>query len=1047
MHSPGRKDEEQCSDTNTRQRKPSWKDAQDGDENEHDNSPRIDDEARTSPEGRTPQPQTNITIKDAGSSSQENIYFTGRLPTIVSVAPTEPSDQGSINDLKPNDGHKEEVDTKQSAVEKLDIPEEEKGEHLSHKRKEISIDKTQRKSPQHDLSETNAEREQSQASTPEKEREETDLTAINSVAEENEANHITDSFPAEPNMTVGDIDSFTSKVVGTTYTRERHSQFDNLQHLKNIDSYIAENRLKRETTLGDVGDKQQKPEKTLTPDIQTDDIEKLNDKQEDRDDAFYDATHSEERKHKLKMGHETNVNEDKTTSEQKDQSNTVQKERGESDVLPTQEKHHADERDKMENKTFLTTIKEKTEVSDDLSRIEKKTPDVDHKQPSTQTEEETLREIIISAKRAIGDDTIETTTEGGTSDWTTIVATTTDNTSAVTRGTFMSVKGDSLRKNKRPTRTTPSVDLSSTEGEASLICSSCLRTDNNVHSSGFCAVCQKYLCSTCITTHTVNKQTAKHEILACYCKNELEINKYIKATAFCSNCNNFLCEKCTIDHAGKRMYRHHKIIQSSFVSKPHNLKTTVSQFLNSIQDQVEAERAHKKPTKKEVTEKLRKSKAKSQKYDPYKFGNRNVLPSLYPGPKKSLGSSYWTSPKWPKTSVPALPYLVQPVAVRQRMVNNPYIAQHQPMGFAGGQQIANVLHAAKITQMKTAYRAKDSADVFRLRSEAGSRLRLHDLDSSFANRSIASRGVSESATVGVITHPEPKLMKAELVKEHSLSIPFPSGEDPVEISSIIVLMNARLAILDKNNNNIKYYTKAYNCKAALQFHSKIVQICASNLCPSDMYAATAKHVYEISVIKGLELQKKYTVDIKRIEGIACWKYGWLVIQKKTGVTWELRLFDYRGNIKSKLEVLNPASAEIQTCQLYHVCPSRGSKYLSISDTKNACVVTVDLVTRKIVSEVNFAEEDVSDHDHEADIEANNAMRLCPTHLTSDHHDNLYAVCGRQVMQVSRRGELVGALLSVPPEAPPLGSLVYNRYRKHLYVQTGPDIIKVYKVSE
>ncbi|WAR10540.1 hypothetical protein MAR_035616 [Mya arenaria] len=820
-----------------------------------------------------------------------------------------------------------------------------------------------------------------------KEKEGTGLSVIHSVAEENGVN-----LDAEENrrgqyegsrMTLSDIDAVTSKVVGTTHVKDRQSYFDNLPQVKNIDSYVAANKLPRENS----------------------------------------EVRVETTNERSKETHDVNQYERNTTENTEGRTSTK-----------TPDSHGSTAGGSDYRKDMLPQIEKSTQLAE-----------VDEKPPLRDSEEVALRDIIASAKRAI-DQGHESEEE--TDDTLTELATT-DASRISVHGSHVSQVERASRGGRQERRES---EVSTTVDEGALICSNCMRADSNVHSSGFCGVCKKYLCSTCITVHTMDSKTSHHEILACYCKNELGINKYVKATAYCSDCVAFLCSKCSLDHVGKRIYKRHRVIQSSFVMKPHNKKTSSMQFLNNIQDHFEHELAKRTSrSDKSRKEKQRKSMIEKQRSNPYKVAYSNVLPSLYPGPNKALGASYANNPNWPQTSIPSLPYLVQPGPLRQRLLDNPYITQHRPLGYAGGKEINDTLQDVKLKQMKSRYGVREIAQVFKLHGGSRPISRL-SMTPAGTMKSFTTHGRTEGG-VTVNIYPEPTLMHAEYLNEKNLSIPFPSGEKPVEISAMVILMNGHLVVFDKNNNNIKIYNKTFRCKAALQFHNRIVDIAASNLCPTDIYTATPRHMYEISSIKGLELTKKFNVGVRRIEGLACWKYGLVVISKQTEITWELRLFDYRGNVKSKLEVLNPFTSDIAANKLYHVTTSRGGKYLSISDAKNGCVITIDLLGRKIAAETNLKQSSndatLEELQEETDASSNTAdnknVDVTPTYLTSDSNDNVYVSCDGRVLQVSRRGDLVGTVIDVPGEGRSNGSIVFNRSKKRLYVQTGTDSIIVYKI--
>ena len=546
-----------------------------------------------------------------------------------------------------------------------------------------------------------------------------------------------------------------------------------------------------------------------------------------------------------------------------------------------------------------------------------------------------------------------------------------------------------------------------------LICSKCMKSETNIHTSGLCEDCLQYLCGRCVTEHAANICTVKHRILPCYCMNELMINKHVCATGYCRDCREMFCSKCVNNHSRLRRYRHHRILQSSFVNIPTTDPRTVEKESRSSPQQTE--QFIETPNFSEKRDRLQQQHSAltlQARYAPYIFAYRDALPSLYPGPKTTMSGSYTSDPRWPTTSFPVLPVLLSTPRSGEREMRASRLnaSHHKPLSESEVE--------VRMKKLKTLYGISDDAVTHQLRSNAGvnnsNDSSLPSFDATF--KSWTTKGSLKPAV------PIPK--RAVHVKNYCLSIPFPSCEKPMVIRSMVLLMNGKLVVLDNKNNEVKLYNKAFVCTAALQFRNRLVDICASNLCDTDMYAATGKHVYEISALRGMELKRKMPMDVRRIEGLACWKYGLVVIWKKTYLTWELRLLDYRGNVKSQLEILNPMSCDIETSSLYHVTTSRRSTHVSITDTQNACILTVDVITKTIKYETALG---------------GNGQ---PTYLTSDG-ESVFVSCGDRVVQVWKHGEVVGTVLEADERSDGYRCVVYNKTKGRLYVQIADDTIAVY----
>lgn len=559
--------------------------------------------------------------------------------------------------------------------------------------------------------------------------------------------------------------------------------------------------------------------------------------------------------------------------------------------------------------------------------------------------------------------------------------------------------------------------------QTALVCSKCMQSETNVHNCGFCENCLYFLCSDCVGTHAVSSLTRKHNIIACYCKNELAVHKHVRATGYCKDCREVFCSKCANNHSRLRRYRHHRILQSSFVSKP----TTETRkgmsddnFTPHLQDQHMESRPFRESE--ENTHRRQSALTDQARYNPYRFAYRDVLPTLYPGPKKTISGTYTSNPKWPKTSFPLLPFLLGSHYTENSevKVTKLHTSQNIP------EQRASRSNATrkKLKTIKSLYGIQGDATTHELQFEKSSYSGKDKLPDICYSKESDSRTSKKSLSSTV--HSRTKLKRSIHVENHCLSIPFPSCEKKMVIRNMDVLMNGKLVVLDSKNNEVKLYNKAFVCKAALQFRHRLVDLCASNLCDTDMYAATGMYVYEISASRGIELKRKMKIEIRRIEGLACWKYGLAVVWKKTGLTWELHLMDYRGNVKSRLEVLNPLTCEIESTSVYYVTTSKRGKYLSITDTLNGCIITVDVIMRKIVYETALG------------------AQVHPKYLTSDG-ENTFVSCGDKILQVSKHGDLIGSVTGALKGIEGFRCVVYNKLTDKLYVQITDDSIAVYKI--
>jgi hypothetical protein len=454
-------------------------------------------------------------------------------------------------------------------------------------------------------------------------------------------------------------------------------------------------------------------------------------------------------------------------------------------------------------------------------------------------------------------------------------------------------------------------------------------------------------------------------------------------------------------------------------------------FLDTIQDKVDLNASEASLDTKKDRKKKRKLLSDLDNSNPYSSPFKHVPESLYPGPNKRVTSSYTKHPKWAHSSIPNLPYLVQPKPIPDRVFHA--AGHHRPVMIYTKPKPGFDAMAAKFKSLKAKYKVKDSPKTARRREHALFTARpitsregysVHDMDSVKSHisggRSIKPR-IVQKTTAGK--------KEVEFINEHCLSIPFPRGEKRTDILAMSILMDGRLAILDKNNNNVKLFSKSFHCIAALQFQNRLIDICASNLCPTDVYTATPKNIYEVSALKGMDISRNIKVEIKRIEGMVIWKYGVAVISKKTNITWELRLLDYRGNLKSKLEVFNPFTLDIASSTLHHMTSSRGGKFISISDTKNSCIITVDVTTRVVMHETML-----EDGKH-------------PTYLASDGEGghNIYVSCDNKVYQISKKGKVLGVLIDKAKENGEIGSIIFNKLNNRMYIKTGKDMISEYQV--
>lgn len=552
-----------------------------------------------------------------------------------------------------------------------------------------------------------------------------------------------------------------------------------------------------------------------------------------------------------------------------------------------------------------------------------------------------------------------------------------------------------------------------------LVCSNCL-LPGDTYNAGFCKECMEYFCHECVDVHTEDKDMSKHSILIPFCENELAANKYVVATGYCMDCNFLFCMKCARGHTRLRQYRRHRIVQSSFACRPTSGK---------IENREMRERQAEASTTQDAKDNDEAAKSKRRertiydsRYNPYRLSYHNALPSLNQGSKTMSLNSYTSHPKWPKSSFPLLPYLVDP----------------EPMGShsletSSSSQPRSVLqnYSCKLQKLKSAYGVRDDATTHQLKcGTSHTAQRSYKLDDTLPEIHKSAKTLSAPRRVKSLTTAYSKtlLKRIEYLEEHCLSISFPSEEKRTVIASMDVLLNGRLIVLDSNNNGVKLYNRSFMCRAALQFRSRLVDITASNLCETDLYAATTRFIYEISAMRGMELKKKIKVEIRRIEGLTYWKYGLAVVCKKSSLTWELRLLDYRGNLKSRLEILNPLTFDIASSTLYHVTTSKGGKCVVITDTQNSCIIAIDVITRKVVYETQL-------HDN-----------VQPSYLSADEEHNVFVSCGNSVIQLSKDGDVMGKVLEMTTDLDSANCIVYNKFNNKLYVQTSGDCIAVYKVA-
>lgn len=787
------------------------------------------------------------------------------------------------------------------------------------------------------------------------------------------------------NMTVKDISMVTSKVLGSTHAEDSRSRFDDLPHMKHITQYVQENLNRKET-----------PNK---------------DKETNEMSANLSSVHNDKEDFDITQSSKVKDDKDKTIANQPIRGHKSSQQH--SKIKFFESKDEFDSRMKNSDPSKSQSVQETSQKPEE-------------KQVQRSSSENDLKAIIASAKMAISNGTETSDSQLGFE---------TTNTSELTlQGDNMSIKrrkilSRSFASQKGVWSTPNSVEQK--DAPAALICSNCLQVDSNVHKAGYCIDCQQYLCGTCITIHTVDSETRLHDIVPSYCKNELAINKYMPATGYCVDCSMFLCMKCTVQHTGFRVNRHHRIIQSSFVSKPTDIKGGSNEFLDRVQNKLDLNdsRASSKGNKEQ--KRKRKLLVDLDNSNPYNVPYTHVPESLYPGRKTKLAPSYTKNPKWAHSSIPNLPYLVQPKPIPDRVF---HAAGHTRPRMIYTRPKAGVdAMALKLKTLKSTYKIKDEIKTHRRREQATFTARPAKARDDFSLpdiQSVKSHTSGRKSIKHTVDHDTSSVKKeTEFINDYCLSIPFPRGEKRADIVAMTVLLNGKLVTLDRSNNNIKLYNKVFHCISGLQFQNRLVDICASNICQTDVYAATTKHIYEISVEKGMELARKIKVEIKRIEGIVCWKYGLAIIAKKTNITWELRLLDYRGNLKSKLEIFNPFTLDIGSRPLQHMTSSRGGKFISLSDTKNSCIITVDVTTRVVLHETLLEEG------------------KCPTYITSDGEGshNLYVACDNKVFQISKKGKIIGVLIDKAKENGEVGCIVYNKLNNRLYVKTGKDIISVYQI--
>lgn len=803
------------------------------------------------------------------------------------------------------------------------------------------------------------------------------LDAIGEVRRENDPRkeRSKSSNGGSANMTVQDINIVTSKVISTTHSKDYQSKFDDLPHMKNISDYVQDNlNVQRKTSSRD------------------------------------ESTSSNNQEASIKNEGDTLQRTPKTADHirTQDRDETQGKEHASLPVTALSSEQSINQKEPIR----LESHERQVDTDESL-------PPTD-KQVRRSTSENDLKAIIASAKMVIDNDTDTTKSyrELEITDDTSGLTIQCSNISLAQRRP--SSKGGAARK-------VTNVQHDSLDTVSSLICSNCLQSNTDIHSAGYCTTCQKYLCGTCVTVHTVEKDTITHEIVPSYCKNELTVNKYVQATGYCVDCAIFLCMKCVLQHTGFRSNRHHRIIQSSYVSKPKDRKFETKEFLDEVQSKIS--KVSSKGSSKEQQRK-RKLLHDLDTSNPYRFPFSNVPASLYPGPHKTLAASYTESPKWVHSSIPNLPYLVQPKPIPDRVFHQ--AGHHRPSMIYTHPKREFDTMAAKLKMLKSRYKVKEEKNMSRRKEQSVFTVRPKGRDNfSLPDIQSVNSKTSGGRSLKQIKEQTTKYLQrkeVEFLSDHNMSIPFPRGEKRTDILAMTILLNGKLAVIDRMNNNIKLFSKAFNCTAALQFHNRLVDICASNLCPTDIYAATPKHIYELSVEKGIELRKKIKVEIKRIEGLVNWKYGLAVVSKKTNITWELRLLDYRGNLKSKLEVFNPFTLDIESSTLHHMTSSKDGKCISLSDTKNSCIITVDVISRVVL--------------HETMLDGGKS----PTYLASDGegNHNIFVSCDNKIFQIAKNSMVLGALIDKTKEKEYIGCIVYNKSNGRIYAQTGKDTISVYQ---
>ncbi|KAL4228514.1 hypothetical protein ACF0H5_011562 [Mactra antiquata] len=910
---------------------------------------------------------------EQGKVDTDNIYFTGRLPTIVNMnekshhMPTNGNEQYSfedsnldqnINNKEPTEGSgptankevKRLLETMNEPVEPRDAYS--RGNHLTPSRmfqKGKSVISTR-----------------------------TAKTDVVDETKDDDTDSISDQQNENTEMTVRDINMYTNKIIRKTNSEEQDSKFADLKHMKNISEYVQQN------------------------------IENGSKKWEHDDEDV-----------EFRLAHDK-------THKQKEEEDTPHQ----TNITPAETRYTAGEKRNSNNNPVNRPTKLDVDIQNAEADTSHEQSDISNPYESTSrevtgvrrsTSENDLKAIIASAKMAYGDTTDESDVcnkDLGYSERA--------NVSMVGESKPLASKPRSFGNRYVGENTHTRTD-DHDETLSSLICSSCLQVDTNIQKSGFCTSCQTYLCNTCITVHLMDGATKSHHISPSYCKNDLHMNKYVHATGYCADCNTFLCSKCTIQHSQLRANRRHKIIQSSFVSKQTERQKESNDFLNELQDKLNSRSSEASSI--DGTEKKRRRLLTDLKTtNPYRNRFGDVSESVYPGPKKKLGTSYTKRPKWPHSSLPALPYLVQPKFIKEKFSYPKHLgfsSRKKEIAYMSARLKALQARYNVLPEYEKLYSKKEQQKFKRTVGHPIESISLPDIDASKGN----NRTVKTVPLVQRGSKCNSGLRQSDFIGEYHLTLPVATCEKPTEIIAMAILYNGNLAVIDKNNNNLKIYNKAFACKAALQFHNRLVDITASNICPSDVYVAIPKHVYEVSNEHGLEVKRKMKVEIKRIEGLTYWKYGIAVISKQSNITWELRLLDYRGNQKSKLEIFNPLTCDIASSKLCHVTTSKGGKRISISDSKNFCIITVDVTSRDVQHETSFGKE------------------VEPTYLTSDgdYHNNIYVSSKDKVYQISRTGKVKGIIIDRSEENGSVGSIVCNSANDRLYVQTGKDRVAVYQL--